>query len=116
MRTQYGRSRSSSATRLRAPPGPWWRIPKIETVTGQPDVQAVELMSSGGLSTGLVEVLPAVALLHHGLEVLAPDDRVLDRVADDGAGQPGRDIASGQPSGPEMRRQRQPLVDDRDRL
>ena len=42
----------------------------------------------------LVEVAPAVAFLHHRLEVLAPHGGVLDRIADDRAGQAGGHVAA----------------------
>src|SRR5512145_2028613 len=77
-----GWSRSSSASTLRAEPGPWWRMPRIVVTLVPPRLV-------GLLATGLVQVAPTVALLHHRLEVFAPDRGVLDRVAHDRAGQPG---------------------------
>src|SRR6185503_17123129 len=70
----------------------------------------------GLLATCLVQVAPAVALLHHGLEVLAPDGGVLHWIADDRSGQPGRHVLRLELAVTEMGREREALVDDRDRL
>src|SRR5688500_7835131 len=75
-----GCSRSSSASTLRAEPGPWWRIPRIVVIVARPSLV-------GFLAGGLVELAPAaVPFLHHGLQVLTPYGGILDRVADDRAG------------------------------
>src|SRR5262245_38164225 len=109
-RSASGSSRSSSDSTLRAEPGPWWRIPRIVAVT------SVLPRLFGDLATGLVQVAPAVALLHDGLEVLAPDGGVLHRVPDDRASQAGRNVVRLELAVTEMCRQRQALVDHRDRL
>jgi hypothetical protein len=70
----------------------------------------------GLLATGLVQVAPAVALLHDGLQILAPHRGVLDGVADDRAGQPRRDVLRLELAVTKVGGQRQALVDDRDRL
>src|SRR5438067_8719908 len=63
-----------------------------------------------------VEVFPAAALLDDGLEVFEPDDAVLDRVFDDGAGQAGGDVARAQRAVAVVGRRGQAAGDDRDRL
>src|ERR671925_2176230 len=94
-----GCSRSSSARTLRAEPGPWWRMPRIVvTVAGA--------WLLGHLAARLVELAPAaVAFLHHRLQVLTPHGGVLDRIADDRAGQPGGDVVRLEPPLAEMRRE-----------
>src|SRR4051794_4254212 len=73
--TASGASSSSAAATARALPGPWWRMPRTATpVTDR----------SGQLAAGPVQVGPAGALLDHRLQVLLPDDAVLDRVLHDG--------------------------------
>jgi hypothetical protein len=88
MSTQSGWSASSPASRLLDDPGPWWRTPNVVTVIGRFD----SACSVGSFATRLVQVAPAVAFLHDRLEVFAPDDRVLHRVADDGARETGGDV------------------------
>src|SRR5829696_1210952 len=80
--TTSGASAESAATRLRAHPGPWCRMPKTWTLTASDDLHAAS-----------IEILPAVALLHHGLEVLHPHDAVLDGILHDRTGDPGGEIA-----------------------
>ena len=50
---------------------------------------------------GAIEVLPAVALLDHRLQIFEPDDAILHRVLDDGAGEAGREVV-----GVQLRRRR----------
>src|SRR5262249_61044255 len=44
------------------------------------------------LMAGAIQVFPALALLDHRLEIFEPDDTILHRVLDDGAGETRRQI------------------------
>src|ERR1044071_5934240 len=68
------------------------------------------------LSTSPVQIFPAVPLLHHCLQVLAPDHAVLNRILDHGADQTGRHVPAVQAAVSEMSGERDALVDHRDRL
>src|SRR6187431_2937588 len=106
MSTTSGRTACSARTRLRAEPGPWWRMPK----KCSEDIR-LELVAAGA-----VEIFPAVAFLDHGLQVFAPDHRVLHRVLDDCADQPRRHVVRLQTTVAEVTRQRHAVGDDADGL
>src|SRR5215207_8309290 len=74
------------------------------------------LTTSDDLHAAAVEILPAVALLHHGLEVLHPDDAVLDGILHDRTGDPGGEIAGTDRTVAEVGCHGEPAVHDRDRL
>src|SRR5829696_8678809 len=80
-------------------------MPKTWTLTASDDLHAAS-----------IEILPAVALLHHGLEVLHPHDAVLDGILHDRAGDPGREIAGTNGAVAEVGRHGEPAVHHRDRL
>src|SRR5215469_3403667 len=67
--------------------GPAWITPD------KPLASAVGHLPLQHLVAGPVEVLPAVALFDDGLQVFEPDDAVLHRVFDDGAGDAGSQVA-----------------------
>ncbi len=67
-------------------------------------------------AAGVVEVVPAVAVAHDRLEVLAPGHRIVHRIANDRADDAGRDVVGPQRAVAEVGGQRQPVGDDRDRL
>src|SRR5829696_6896859 len=80
-------------------------MPKTWTLTASDDLHAAS-----------VEILPAVALLHNGLEILHPDDAVLDGVLHDRAGDPGGEVAGSDSAIAEVGRHGEPAVHDRDGL
>src|SRR6478609_2319575 len=96
MSTTSGRTAASARTRLRAEPGPWWRMPKKCS-----SAIRLELVAAGA-----VEIFPAVAFLDHGFEILAPDHGVLHRILDDRADQSRGHVVRFQTTVAEMTRQR----------
>ena len=62
---------------------------------------------------GAIEVLPAVALFHDGLEVFLPDDAILHGIFDDGADHAAGQIRGAQRAIAEMRGEAEALVDAR---
>src|SRR5262245_60491080 len=66
-----------------------------------------------GLAACPIQVLPPLALLEHGLQVLLPDHAVLHGIFDDRTEQAGGHVASTQPAIAEVRRKRQAAVDYR---
>src|SRR5687768_16501263 len=74
------------------------------------------LTASDDLHAAAIEILPAVALLDHGLQVLHPDDAVLHGILHDRAGDPRREIARAHGAVPEVRGHGETAVHHRDRL
>src|SRR6476620_8067859 len=74
------------------------------------------LTCSDDLHAAAVEILPAVALLDHGLQILHPDETVLHGIFDDRAGNAGGEIAGADGAVAEVRRHGEAAVHDRDRL
>src|SRR3954471_3336721 len=74
------------------------------------------MLTSRDLAARAVEILPAVALLHHRLEVFLPNHPGLDGALADRADEPRRDVVRAKRPVAEVPRERQPAVDDRDRL
>src|SRR5690606_34592320 len=72
--------------------------------------------SRAGLPAGAVEVLPAVALADHGLEIFLPDDPVGRGIAHDRAEQARRHVPGPQHPVAEVGCQGQPAGDDGDGL
>src|SRR4051812_40277868 len=100
----------SALRTLRAEPGPWWRMPKMDVV----DAVAVG-MSSGSpgsrdLPTGPVQVLPALALLDDSFHVFEPDDAVLNRVLDDDADEARGEVVGAHPAVAEVGGERQAVA------
>src|SRR6187402_3084630 len=100
-----GSSSSSAASTDRAEPGPWCRIPSRWTV--------MPLLER---SARLVEVGPTVTVDDDALEVFTPGHAVVHGIADDGTDDAGGDVAGGQRAVAEVRRQRETVGHDRDRL
>src|SRR5216684_3040854 len=86
--TASGLSSPSARSTLRAEPGPWWRMPRMLTPT-------VLARSPHQLPAGAVQVIPAVPLPDHRLQVLLPDGPILDRILDHRAGEPGGHVGGG---------------------
>src|SRR5258708_25965133 len=116
--TASGFSSSSARSTLRAEPGPWWRMPRMLTLTVLPAqaVGAPPARSTHQLAAGAVEVVPALALPGDRLQVFLPDGAILDGVLDHRAGQPGRDVGGGHVAVAEVSGQCPAVRHHRDRL
>src|SRR5262245_60958832 len=97
MRTISASTASRARPRMRAEPGPSWRIPNTnsDAAIGSEDVLA-----------RAIQILPAVPFFHDGLEVLLHHDSVLHGILDDGAEHSAGDICGLQCSTTEVRGER----------
>ena len=80
------------------------------------DAEQMNRHDSAEFSTSLVEVAPAGSFADDGLEVLAPHDRVAGGVGDDRADDAAGEIGRPEGTVAEVRSQREPVGDDRDRF
>ena len=74
------------------------------------DPEEVQPRSSAELAAGVVEVAPAVPIAHHPLEVLAPGDLVVHRIAHDGADDAGGHVVGPSSPSPKWAARASPLV------
>src|SRR5215207_7509923 len=84
--------------------------------TGRAGPVVAAAPSSGEVAAGVVEVAPAVAITDHPLDVLAPDDVVVKRVAHDRADDAAGDVTGPERAIAEVRGQGEAVRDHRDRL